>query len=77
MFYGDYDVRTQTSITQLPKNTTSLPAPDEEQMTVSVLFHSFVGGPGARSLFLVTYALPSNDDQLECGAWNPRSLRFS
>lgn len=65
-FYGNYDVRRQTSITQLPKNSTSLPAPGEEQMTVRVLFHSFVGESVARSLFLVTYAVPSNDDTYEC-----------
>jgi hypothetical protein len=65
-FYGNYDVRRQTSITQLPKNTTSLPAPGEEQMTVRVLFRSFVGESVARSLFLVTYAVPSNDDTYGC-----------
>ena len=70
-FYGNYDVRRQTSITQLPKNTTSLPAPGEEQMTVRVLFHSFVGEPVARSLFLVTYAVPSNDDTYECHVCAP------
>jgi hypothetical protein len=65
-FYGNYDVRRHTSITQLPNDTTSLPAPGEEQMTVRVLFHSFVNWPAARSLFLVTYAVPSNDDSYGC-----------
>lgn len=65
-FYGNYDVTTQTSITQLPKNTTSLPGPGEEQMTVRVLFHSFVGERIARNFFLVTYAVPTNDDTYQC-----------
>ena len=71
MFYGNYDVRSRTSITQLPKNTTSLPAPGEEQMTVGVLFHSFVGEPSARSLFLLTYAIPSEDETYDCHACAP------
>jgi hypothetical protein len=66
MFYGNYDVREQTSITRLPKNTTSLPDPGDEQMTVRVLFKSFVGEPFARRLFLLTYAIPSNDETYEC-----------
>jgi hypothetical protein len=65
-FYGNYDVRTQTSTTRLPKDTTSLPAPGEEQMTVRVLFHSFVGEPVGRRLFLVTYAVPANDNSYGC-----------
>ena len=70
-FYGNYDVIRQTSITQLPKNTTSLLAPGEEQMTVRVLFHSYVGEAVARNLFLVTYAVPSNDDTYQCHVCAP------
>lgn len=71
MFYGNYDVRTQTSITRLPKNTTSLPAPGEEQMTIRVLFNSFVGERSARSFFLLTYAIPSGDETYDCHACAP------
>lgn len=71
MFYGNYDVRKQTSITQLPKNTTSLPAPGEQQMAVRVLFHSFVGEPVSRSLFLLTYAIPIKGQTYDCHACAP------
>jgi hypothetical protein len=71
MFYGNYDVRRRTSITHLPKDTTSLPGPGDEQMTVRVLFHSFVDAPVARSFFLVTYALPAKDDSYGCHVCAP------
>jgi hypothetical protein len=71
MFYGNYDVKAETSSTRLPKNTTSLPAPGEEQMTVRVLFQSFVSEPVARQLFLLTYAIPSNNENYDCHACAP------
>ena len=40
-------------------------------MTVRVLFHSFLGEPVARSLFLLTYAIPSNDKTYDCHACAP------
>lgn len=71
MFYGNYDVKKHTSATRLPKNKTSFPALGEEQMTVRVLFNSFLDDPGAQTFFLLTYAVPSDDETYYCHACAP------
>jgi hypothetical protein len=71
MFYGNYDVTKQASLTRLPKEKSSLPAAGEEQMTVRMLFNSFSGDPGAQSLVLLTYAVPSSDETYYCHACAP------
>ncbi|PYT47409.1 MAG: hypothetical protein DMG44_18315 [Acidobacteria bacterium] len=49
MFYGNYDVKKQTSVASLPKEKSSFPAAGEEQMTVRPLFHAFSGDAGAHN----------------------------
>ena len=71
VFYGNYDARKHTAVTRLPKNKTSLSAPGEEQMTVRVLFNSLLGDPGAQTFFLLTYAVPSDDETYYCHACAP------
>lgn len=65
MFYGNYDVSKQTSVATLPKEKSSFPAAGEEQMTVRSLFHAFSGDAGAQGFFLVTYAVPANEESEE------------
>jgi hypothetical protein len=71
MFYGNYGVKKQASLTRLPKEKSSLPAAGEEQMTVRMLFNSFSGDAGAQSLVLLTYAVPSSDETYYCHACAP------
>ncbi|SRR6266404_2645711 len=40
MFYGNYDLKTQTSVASLPKDKSSLPAAGEQQMTIRSLFNA-------------------------------------
>jgi len=56
LFYGNYDVKNQTSAALLPQ--WRLPA--EVPMTVKPLFHAFYSDAGAGSFVLVTYAVPAN-----------------
>jgi hypothetical protein len=71
MFYGNYDVKKQASITLLPKEKSSLPAAGEEEMTVRMLFSSFIGDAGTQTLVLLTYAVPSEDETYYCHACAP------
>jgi hypothetical protein len=71
MFYGNYNAKKGTSTIRLPKEKTSLPAAGKEQMTVRMLFNSLVGYPGAQTLFLLTYAVPSDDEAYYCHACAP------
>ena len=70
MFYGNYDLKTRTSVASLPKEKSSFPSAGEEQMTVRPLFQSFGGDAGARSFVLVTYAVPAGDSY-DCHACAP------
>src|SRR5258708_9220593 len=71
MLYGNYDAKTQTSVTSLPREKSSLPAPGEEQMTVRVLFNTFSVDPSPKSFVLVTFAVPTSDETFDCHACSP------
>jgi hypothetical protein len=71
MFYGNYDVKTQTSVASLPKQKGSFPAGGEEQMTIKVLVSAFSGDTAAESFVLVTYAVPVSKEDFDCHACAP------
>lgn len=71
MFYGNYDVKTQTSVASLPKDKSSFPAAGEQQMTIRMLFNAFSGDAGAQSFILVTYAVPTSGQTFDCHACAP------
>jgi len=71
ILYGNYDATKQTSDASLPKEKSSFPAAGEEQMTVKPLFHAFSGKARAQAFFLVTYAVPANEESYDCHACAP------
>jgi hypothetical protein len=71
MLYGNYDMTKQTSDASLPKEKSSFPAAGEEQVTVKPLFHAFSGDTRAQGFFLVTYAVPTNEESYDCHACAP------
>ena len=71
MFYGNYDLVREVSITTLPKDITSLPGPGDEQVTIRMLFSSVIGDSDAHSFVLLTYAVPSRDETYYCHACAP------
>jgi hypothetical protein len=71
MLYGNYDAKTQVSATSLPREKSSLPAADEQQMTVRVLFDAFSADAGQKSLVLITFAVPTSDATFDCHACSP------
>ena len=68
MLYGNYDLKTQTSVTSLPREKSSLPAAGQQQMTARALFNAF---SGPKSLVLVTFAVPASDETFDCHACSP------
>jgi hypothetical protein len=71
VLYGNYDVKTQTSVTSLPREKSSLPGAGEQQMTVRVLFNAYGVDAGPKSLVLVTFAVPSSGEAFDCHACSP------
>ncbi len=71
MLYGNYDVKTQTSVTSLPREKSSLPAHGEQQVTVGVLFKAFGVDVNPKNLVLVTFAVPTGDETFDCHACSP------
>jgi hypothetical protein len=71
ILYGNYDVKTQTSVVPLPKEKSSFPTSGEEQMTIRMLFNAFSGDAGAQSFVLVTYAVPASKQDFDCHACAP------
>ena len=71
MFYGNYDVKMQTSVALLPKENGSLPVAGEEQMTIKVLFNGLGGDADAQRFVLVTYAVPTSGQAFDCHACAP------
>lgn len=71
MLYGNYDVKTQTSVTSLPREESSLPAPGDQRMAVRVLLNAFSVDARSKTFVLVTFAVPANDDTFDCHACSP------
>jgi hypothetical protein len=71
IFYGNYDRDRKVSAASLPREKSSFPSAGEEQMTIRSLFSASSTDAGMPYFVLLTYAVPSNDEEYGCHACAP------